>query len=437
MTGIWARTGLTWMTSRPLKKTKNKKPKNKENKLFGWTRGPLGSRSSFWFRPLAFGLWPAPKKLKRPGRLYRTQRISEDQNPFTMSILVNVPSFHPASIDQRVQACKGRRTDPDHADRNFRPFIYAAFQCGGHAVQDSDGLCATCMGHRSRGVEWHGRVDEPLDQMPITSHIAGGPWFAKMIAEDKIRLNDRPLTAKQEGRLARAPLVPEAQLRRFACGEIDLNIEILAAKRQISTQDLINIIGWIGANISRKVRFGSKAALCAAIRACRGGPPEAQPTAGTEATMQPPAGTEATMQPQHFNPEEDNYEVEVQQMAPAGDESPLNIAFCESEVEEQPPKKARRTLVPDWSQIPANAEVRWDFNVGDSHYTSCGRHVGQGQILFGEVISSSPADFIKKELAIWKSLGRVAQDMKAPHNAWKALEFQRNGAWVRFDAIRV
>jgi hypothetical protein len=250
--------------------------------------------------------------------------------------------------------------------------------------------------------------------MPITSHIAGGPWFAKMIAEDKIRLNDRPLTAKQEGRLARAPLVPEAQLRRFAHGEIDLNIEILAAKRQISTQDLINIIGWIGANISRKVRFGSKAALCAAIREA----------------MAPPAA-------QHFNPEEDNYEPEVQQMAPAGDESPLNTAFCESEVEEQPPKKARRTLVPDWSQIPANAEVRWDFKVGDSHYTSCGRHVGQGQILFGEVISSSPVDFIKKELAIWKSLGRVAQDMKPPHNAWKALEFQRNGAWVRFDAIRV
>jgi hypothetical protein len=63
MTGIWARTGLTWMTSRPLKKTKTKKPKNKENKLFGWTGGPLGSRSSFWFRPAPLA---CPQKIEAP-----------------------------------------------------------------------------------------------------------------------------------------------------------------------------------------------------------------------------------------------------------------------------------------------------------------------------------------------------------------------------------
>jgi hypothetical protein len=183
--------------------------------------------------------------------------------------------------------------------------------------------------------------------------------------------------------------------------------------------------------------------------------------------------------PQHFNPEEDNYEAEaeagpdffepeVQQMAPAGDEEEdeLNTAFFQEaeEAQEQaqggaaggwlcdeciaeeaeaeaapeagPRRKARRTLVPDWSQIPANAEVRWDFQIGDRHLTSYGYHAGEGKIRFGETISSSLADFIKKELVIWKSLGRAPQDMKPPHNAWKALEFERNDAWVRFDTIR-
>lgn len=367
---------------------------------------------------------------------------------------INLASFHPASVDQSPQACKGRRTDPDHADRNFKPFIYAAFQCGGYAVQDGNGLCATCDRHRDRGVEWHGRVDEPLDQMPITSHIAGGAWYNKMVAEGKFKLNDRPLTAKQEGRLDRAPVVPEAQLRRFARGEIDLDIESLCAKRQISTQDLINITGWIGMNISRKVRFGTKAGLCAAIRAAMAPPlpPEAQP----------PAGTEATMQPQYFNPEEDNYEPEVQHMAPAGDEDELNTAFyqpeeaepepeqggagggwlcddcvAEAEAEAGPRKKARRTLVPDWSQIPANALVRWTFDIGGNTLTSNGYHVAQGSIRFDKIIFNSPADFIKKELIIWKSHGRVPQDMKPPHNAWKALEFQKaDGTWARFDDIR-
>ena len=352
-----------------------------------------------------------------------------------------VASFHPASVDQGAQACKGRRTNPDHADRTFRPFIYAAFQCGNRAVQDGDGLCATCIRHRG-GAEWHGRVDEPLHEMPITSHIAGGRWFHKMMAEGKFQPNDRPLTARQDAAAALLQgivcVVPEAQLMRFARGEIDLDIETLAAKRMISAQGLWNIIGEMGIAISRKVRFGTKAGLCAAIREAKQPPAEAQP--------------------QHFNPEEDNYEAEaeVQHMAPAGDESPLNTAFCEAEAEVEaeqggaaggwladeveaeagPRRKARRTLVPDWSQIPPAAPVRWVFHNGQSHLISNGRHVEWGKILFGKNLSKNLADFIKTELAVWKSLGRVPADMKPPHNAWKALEFERNGAWVRFDAIR-
>ena len=346
---------------------------------------------------------------------------------------INIASFHPASVDQGAQACKGRRHA--HADRTFRPFIYAAVQCGNRAVQDGDGLCATCIRHHG-GAEWHGRVDEPLHEMPISSHIAGGPWFHKMMAEGKFKPNDRPTTARQDAAAALLQgivcVVPEAQLMRFARGEIDLDIETLAAKRQISAQGLWNIIGYLNADISRKVRFGTKAGLCAAIR-------EAMAPVRTEA------------QPQHFNPEEDNY------VAPAG-ESPLNTAFCEAEAEVEaeqggaaggwladeveaeaeagPRRKARRTLVPDWSQIPPAAPVRWVFHNGQSHLISNGIHVVHGKIRFGETLSKNLADFIKTELAIWKSLGRVPADMKAPHNAWRALEFERNGAWVRFDAIR-
>ena len=361
------------------------------------------------------------------------QRISEDQNPFPFPIImsmpaINIASFHPASVDQGAQACKGRRHA--HADRTFRPFIYAAVQCGNRAVQDGDGLCATCIRHHG-GAEWHGRVDEPLHQMPITSHIAGGPWFHKMMAEGKFKPNDRPTTARQDAAAALLQgivcVVPEAQLMCFARGEIDLDIETLAAKRQISAQGLWNILGYLNADISRKVRFGTKAGLCAAIREAMA------PVAPAEA--QPQHFNSAEAQPQHFNPEEDNYEAEaeVQNMAPAG-ESPLNTAFCE--VEAEPRRKARRTLVPDWSQIPPAAPVRWVFHIGQSHLISNGLHVVHGKIRFGETLSKNLADFIKTELAIWKSLGRVPADMKAPHNAWRALEFERNGAWVRFDAIR-
>ena len=389
-----------------------------------------------------------------------TRRLLKTSNPISTmfaSPVINVSAFHPQAIDTSAQACMGRREAPE-PDRRFKPFIYAGIQCKNKAVQDSGGLCETCIKHKAQSFCWHGRVDEAPELMPVTSHIAGGPWFIKRrrscLTDFQIIPNGRLMTAKQEGRLDAAPVIPERELMRFARGEVPLDIEYLSERRQISTQGLINILGALGADISRKVRFGSKAGLCAAIRsAMAGSPAEAQ---------------------QNFNPEEDNYEeeafeAEVQQMAYAGDEEghypneqELNTAFyqpeeqeqeeggaaqggaaggwladeVEVEVEVQPKAKARRTLVPDWSQVPANAQVRWAFQIGKSHLTSYGHHVGEGQIRFGENISSNLAGFIKKELVIWKSLGRVPQDMNAPHNAWKALEFERNGAWARFDSIR-
>lgn len=438
---------------------------------------------TFWLLDDPFFVWVSPQKIEgAPGDLLMTRRILKTSSSisFVMSVMsvmpvIDVASYHPApaaSLLSSSARCKGRRTDPDHADRNFKPYIYAAYQCGGYAVdwsrEESWFLCATCEGHRQRGVDWHGRINEPLDRMPITSHIAGGPWFTMMMAEGKFKINDRPLTAKQEGRLARAPVVPEAQLMRFARGEIDLDIETLAAKRQISAQNLWNIIGAMGIVISRKVRSGTKAGLCAAIRAAMASPAPSAPPAQhfNSAEAEPPAGTEA--EPQHFNPEEDNYEPEIQYMAPAGDsaptgdESPLNTAFyeeqeeqeeqpeqgggggwladevaeAEAEAEAGPRRAARRTLVPNWGLIPSGAAVRWVIKTPDRTLVSSARYATEGRIEFHGAGVIGPAAFIKHELAIWKSNGRLPADMKPPHNAWKALEFERNGAWARFDSIR-
>jgi len=427
---------------------------------------------------ILFLVWVGPQKIEgATGDLLMNRRILKTSSPisFVMSAMsampvIDVASYHPApaSIDYRNQACKGRRTSPEHADRNFRPFIYAAFQCTGFAVdwprEESWFLCPTCERHRSTGSpDWHGRVDKPLDQMPITSHIAGGAWYNKMVAEGKFKINDRPLTAKQEGHLDRAPIVPEAQLKRFARGEIDLDVETLAAKRQISTMGLIGILCDLNVDISRKVRYGTKAGLCAAIR-----------EAIREAMVPPPA--------QHFNPEEDNYEAEaassppslqeafepeVQHMAPAGDEDELNTAFFEEEAEpeqggagggylyelehggddagntwrentitEWEPRPTPKRYVPNWGLIAVGTQVRWVIKTLDRTLTSCGLYAGEGKIQFGQQMVKGPCAFIKQELAVWKSNGRLPADMKAPRNAWKALEFERNGAWVRFDAIR-
>ena len=355
---------------------------------------------------------------------------------------IYVPSYHPASLDLAVVRCKGRRTSPEHANRDVKPFIYAAFQCRGFAVawEDGNGLCATCDGHRSRGVEWHGRVDEPLNMMPISSHIAGGPWFAKMVAEDKFKPNDRPLTAKQEAGLARAPVVPMAQLRRFAHGEIDLNIETLAAKRQISTQGLINITGWIGMNISRKVRFGSKAGLCAAIRRAMA-PPLPPET--------PPAGTEATMQPQHFNPEEDHFEeeVEVQQMAYAGDSAPMGDSAPESQAAEPPSLQVSEQVQPrtrystNWDLLPSGTPIRWVIKTPQGELTSRGHSFGHGGII--PFMTSNPqatwlpfTNWINSELTAWKIAGRLPACKTPPHNAWKTLEFKSGDTWVSLHSIR-
>jgi len=362
--------------------------------------------------------------------------------------VINVSAFHPQMIDTSAQACKGRREAPE-PDRRFKPFIFGAMQCKNLAVQDSGGLCATCVTHLAAHTAapdskhgWHGRVDEAPELMPATSHIAGGPWFLKrrdsFFTDFQFIPNGRLMTARQEGRLELAPRVPLRELERFAAGQIQLDIEFLAERRQISTLGLLHILSELNVELSARIKNGSKAGLCAAIR--------------------------RAMSPQHFNPEEDNFEPEVQQMAPAGDEEEdeLNTAFFqeaeEAQAQEQeqggaaggwlcdeciaeeaaPAPRAKPTrYVPNWDLVPANAEVRWVIRDGERTLTSYGHHAGEGQIRFGHSLSKSLADFIRQEHAAWKNLGRIPDEAKGPANAWKALEFQKaDNTWARFDTIR-
>jgi hypothetical protein len=387
-------------------------------------------------------------------------RLLKTSNPISTmfaSPVINVSAFHPQAIDTSAQACMGRREAPE-PDRRFKPFIYSALQCKNKAVQDSGGLCETCVTHKDAYTaapdskhNWHGRVDEAPELMPANSHIAGGWWFIKrrssVFTDFKIIPNGRLMTARQEGRLDRAPVIPERELMRFARGEVPLDIEYLAERRQISASGLWTIIDTLGMNISRTVRLGSKAGMCAAIRRA----------------MAPPAPS------QHFNPEEEDYEAEVQYMAPAGDseagdeeagdeEDALNTAFYEPEAQAQeqaqggaaggwladeveeaaPAPRAKPTrYIPNWDLVPVGAEVRWVVRDGERTLTSYGRHAGEGTIQFGHSLSKSLADFIKQELAAWKTLGRLPDETKAPSNAWKVLEFKKaDDTWARFDTIR-
>ena len=118
---------------------------------------------------------------------------------------------------------------------------------------------------------WHGRVDESLNVMPSTSHIAGGRWWEKRIEEGTLRFTPeapRLKTARQEGCLERRPAVPDTAQMAFVAGRTELNIEELSARNQLRKCDLLWMITELGfpEEAVRRWSARSRPWLCSKIR---------------------------------------------------------------------------------------------------------------------------------------------------------------------------
>lgn len=167
--------------------------------------------------------------------------------------------------------CQGRRTDSDHCDRRWKPLVFAAIQCKNFPVAGSD-LCETCLGHEAEGnCHWNGRVTGPL---PATSQIGG--------SEKSTRATwlgaERPKTRRQVERAEKRRLIGDAELRRFADGVIDLDIERLSTiDNQISTQqlrDLACLVMGTETGATGIQGYYTRADLCKLIRSLKAGDPQ-------------------------------------------------------------------------------------------------------------------------------------------------------------------
>jgi predicted Fe-S protein YdhL (DUF1289 family) len=189
-----------------------------------------------------------------------------------------VSEFHDQVLNLAGLRCVGRRINGE-GDRRFSPMVFHAKQCANDAVVATGGLCTTCFRHWSLAAQdqdadgtWHGRVDESLNVMPSTSHIAGGRWWEKRIEEGTLRFTPeapRLKTARQEGCLERRPAVPDAAQMAFVAGRTELNIEELSARNQLRKCDLLWMIAEIGfpEEVVRTWQARSRPWLCSKIRA--------------------------------------------------------------------------------------------------------------------------------------------------------------------------
>lgn len=188
-----------------------------------------------------------------------------------------VSEFHDQALNLDGLRCFGRRINGE-GDRRFSPMVFHAKQCANDAVVATGGLCSTCFRHwtlahtgQDADGTWHGRVDESLNVMPATSHIAGGRWWEKRIEEGTLRFTPeapRLKTARQEGCLERRPAVPDAAQVAFVAGRTELNIEELCARNQLRKCDLLWMIAELGfpAEAVRTWSARSRPWLCSKIR---------------------------------------------------------------------------------------------------------------------------------------------------------------------------
>lgn len=158
--------------------------------------------------------------------------------------------------------CHGRRAG--EKDRRWSPMVHTWSQCTSLPVSNTE-LCSTCLRHQELGGHWwNGFYGGAI---PDDSHCAGSAWSrekAKWMGVARVK------TARQEGRLDRAPLVKNVDLMHFLRGEIEMDLEYLVERRQITGQQLRDMFSaLIGAEPGRKKSFGkfdTNAKLCAEIR---------------------------------------------------------------------------------------------------------------------------------------------------------------------------
>ena len=147
-------------------------------------------------------------------------------------------AYQPSATD--ATRCVARRTDEDHCDRRWAPFVYAAYQCKNMPVATGAAdLCEVCRRRETKGTikaGWNGRVTEEL---PTDSHIAGSEWFltkAKWVGDEKRK------TRRMEERADERRLVADVEIRRFLAGAVPLNIERLTSDNQITSQQLRDMV---------------------------------------------------------------------------------------------------------------------------------------------------------------------------------------------------
>lgn len=186
-----------------------------------------------------------------------------------------IEHYHPApdTLVLTGGRCVGRRTDSDHCDRRWKPFVYVAYQCTNRAALTEDGtvsdLCTTCQRHEAASApakshpDWNGRVNGPL---PTDSKIAGSVWFTSKAVWLG---SERPRTRRMEERAPRRRLIADLEILRFLRGSVPLNIERLSADNQITGQQLRDAVCMLSghpAGADYINRYPTRARLCALIR---------------------------------------------------------------------------------------------------------------------------------------------------------------------------
>ena len=189
--------------------------------------------------------------------------------------------------------CHGRRAG--EKDRRWSPMVHTWSQCTSLPVSNTE-LCSTCLRHQELGGHWwNGFYGGAI---PDDSRCAGSAWSrekAKWMGVARVK------TARQEGRLDRAPLVKNIDLMHFLRGEIEMDLEYLVERRQITGQQLRDMFcHLIGSEPGRKTcgKFDTNAKLCAEIRRrmAPAPPPSSNSSSSPSSASPPPSASSSAFE---------------------------------------------------------------------------------------------------------------------------------------------